>query len=95
MREWGRGPRCRYSISVFATTHTPSTHSAGQKFFRSIQSAIFLFSAVTLISGAGVGMALPAGGAGQTRAGGGARVIPVINTNHTATIAAELRSGEM
>ncbi len=56
---------------------------------------MFLFSVVTLISGAGAGMALPAGGAGQTRAGGGARVISVINTNHAATIAAELRSGEM
>ncbi|CAO1613630.1 unnamed protein product [Sympodiomycopsis kandeliae] len=49
--------------------------SAAQKFFRSIQSAIFLFSATTLV------------------AGSGAAVLPCINTNHTATIAAELEDG--
>lgn len=49
--------------------------SAAQKFFRSIQSAIFLFSATTLV------------------AGSGAAVLPCINTNHTATIAAELQDG--
>lgn len=49
--------------------------SAAQMFFRSIQSAIFLFSATTLV------------------AGSGASVLPCINTNHTATIAAELEDG--
>lgn len=49
--------------------------SAAQKFFRSIQSAIFLFSATTLV------------------AGSGSSVLPCINTNHTATIAAELEDG--
>ena len=52
--------------------------AAAQKFFRSIQSAIFLFSATTLID--------------TTRAG---RVLPVINTNHTATIAAALQDGQL
>lgn len=52
--------------------------AAAQKFFRSIQSAIFLFSATTLIN--------------TTRAG---RVLPVINTNHTATIAASLQDGQV
>ena len=66
---------------------------AGQKFFRSIQSAIFLFSAVTLINAAGV--ASGAGAALGGGMGGGAKVVPVINTNHTATIAAELRNGDM
>lgn len=51
--------------------------AAAQKFFRSIQSAIFLFSATTLIN--------------TTRAG---RVLPVINTNHTVTIAATLQDGQ-
>ncbi|KDN52882.1 hypothetical protein K437DRAFT_253831 [Tilletiaria anomala UBC 951] len=66
--------------------------AAGQKFFRSIQSSIFLFSAVSLINGANV-----AGQYGSTAVGAmvGAKVIPVINTNHTATIAAELRSGDV
>lgn len=49
--------------------------SAAQKFFRSIQSAIFLFSATTLVAGTG------------------SSVLPCINTNHTATIAAELENG--
>jgi 2-phospho-L-lactate transferase/gluconeogenesis factor (CofD/UPF0052 family) len=52
--------------------------AAAQKFFRSIQSAIFLFSATTLIN--------------TTQAG---RVLPVINTNHTATIAASLENGQV
>jgi 2-phospho-L-lactate transferase/gluconeogenesis factor (CofD/UPF0052 family) len=52
--------------------------AAAQKFFRSIQSAIFLFSATTLIN--------------TTKAG---RVLPVINTNHTATIAASLQDGQI
>lgn len=55
--------------------------AAAQKFFRSIQSAIFLFSATTQINTSGTGM--------------GGKVLPVINTNHTATIAAELEDGEM
>ncbi|CAO1635469.1 unnamed protein product [Parajaminaea phylloscopi] len=49
--------------------------SAAQMFFRSIQSAIFLFSATTLVAGTG------------------SSVLPCINTNHTATIAAELEDG--
>lgn len=53
--------------------------AAAQKFFRSIQSAIFLFSATTQIS-----TSLLA-----------SKVLPVINTNHTATIAAELEDGQM
>lgn len=53
--------------------------AAAQKFFRSIQSAIFLFSATTLIN------TIPGVG----------RVLPVINTNHTATIAATLQSGQV
>ncbi|KAJ1585560.1 hypothetical protein NDA11_005898 [Ustilago hordei] len=53
--------------------------AAAQKFFRSIQSAIFLFSATTQIS-----TSSPA-----------SKVLPVINTNHTATIAAELEDGEI
>ncbi|PWY98484.1 UPF0052-domain-containing protein [Testicularia cyperi] len=53
--------------------------AAAQKFFRSIQSAIFLFSATTHIN------------ASET----GSKVLPVINTNHTATIAAELEDGEI
>ncbi|CBQ72103.1 conserved hypothetical protein [Sporisorium reilianum SRZ2] len=53
--------------------------AAAQKFFRSIQSAIFLFSATTHISTSSVA----------------SKVLPVINTNHTATIAAELEDGEM
>ncbi|CDS00659.1 uncharacterized protein SPSC_03136 [Sporisorium scitamineum] len=53
--------------------------AAAQKFFRSIQSAIFLFSATTQISTSSVA----------------SKVLPVINTNHTATIAAELENGEM
>ena len=44
--------------------------AAAQIFFRSIQSAIFLFA--------------------STAGMGAANVVPVINTNHTATIAAEL-----
>uniref|UniRef100_V5ERN8 Uncharacterized protein n=2 Tax=Kalmanozyma brasiliensis (strain GHG001) TaxID=1365824 RepID=V5ERN8_KALBG len=52
--------------------------AAAQKFFRSIQSAIFLFSATTQISDSLA-----------------SKVIPVINTNHTATIAAELEGGEI
>ncbi|UZJ55058.1 hypothetical protein CBS101457_004378 [Exobasidium rhododendri] len=51
--------------------------AAAQKFFRSIQSAIFLFSATALIN--------------TTQAG---RVLPVINTNHTATIAVTLQDGQ-
>lgn len=51
--------------------------AAAQKFFRSIQSAIFLFSATALIP--------------STAQGG--KVLPVINTNHTATIAAVLEDG--
>ncbi|KAE8212220.1 hypothetical protein CF327_g4097 [Tilletia walkeri] len=47
--------------------------AAAQKFFRSVSSAIFLFSAITL-----------------TSTYRGSRVIPAINTNHTATIAASL-----
>ncbi|SNX82977.1 uncharacterized protein MEPE_01683 [Melanopsichium pennsylvanicum] len=55
--------------------------AAAQMFFRSIQSAIFLFSATTQInSGSGIV---------------GGKVLPVINTNHTATIAAELEDGEI
>ncbi len=54
--------------------------AAAQKFFRSIQSAIFLFAATTMISTSGVL---------------GGKVLPVINTNHTATIAAELENGEV
>lgn len=54
------------------------TLSAMQRFFRSIQSAIFLFSAMTQM---------------QARASG--RVLPVINTNHTATIAAQLENGDI
>lgn len=53
--------------------------AAAQKFFRSIQSAIFLFSATALIH---VG-------------GHGGKVVPVINTNHTATIAAVLENGKV
>ncbi|KAJ9478046.1 hypothetical protein PHBOTO_001612 [Pseudozyma hubeiensis] len=53
--------------------------AAAQKFFRSIQSAIFLFSATTQISTNSLA----------------SKVLPVINTNHTATIAAELEDGEM
>ncbi|MCO5599098.1 hypothetical protein L7F22_053198 [Adiantum nelumboides] len=53
--------------------------AAAQKFFRSIQSAIFLFSVTTQ---------------SHSPLLGGARVLPVINTNHTATIAAELANGE-
>lgn len=53
--------------------------AAAQKFFRSIQSAIFLFSATTQISTSILA----------------SKVLPVINTNHTATIAAELEDGEM
>ncbi|TKY87283.1 hypothetical protein EX895_003960 [Sporisorium graminicola] len=53
--------------------------AAAQKFFRSIQSAIFLFSATTQISTSSLA----------------SKVLPVINTNHTATIAAELEDGEM
>lgn len=52
--------------------------AAAQKFFRSIQSAIFLFSATTQISDSLA-----------------SKVLPVINTNHTATIAAELEDGEI
>ncbi|PWN52205.1 UPF0052-domain-containing protein [Violaceomyces palustris] len=54
--------------------------ASAQKFFRSIQSAIFLFSATTQITASGEG---------------GSKVLPVINTNHTATIAAELEDGEI
>ncbi|SPO35430.1 uncharacterized protein PSFLO_00901 [Pseudozyma flocculosa] len=53
--------------------------AAAQKFFRSIQSAIFLFSATTQIDAAQCG----------------SKVVPVINTNHTATIAAQLEDGEV
>lgn len=53
--------------------------AAAQKFFRSIQSAIFLFSATTQISTSSLA----------------SKVLPVINTNHTATIAAELEDGEI
>ncbi|KAE8194411.1 hypothetical protein A4X06_0g3529 [Tilletia controversa] len=52
--------------------------AAAQKFFRSVSSAIFLFSAITL-----------------TSTYRGSRVIPAINTNHTATIAASLLNGEV
>lgn len=87
------------SLSVNFDTHTHVRHpiSAAQKFFRSIQSAIFLFSAVTLINGAGVATGLtfgPFNGGTASAAGTGSRVIPAINTNHTATIAADLRDGE-
>lgn len=51
--------------------------SASQKFFRSIQSAIFLFSVTTQ-------MHLSS-----------SKVLPIINTNHTATIAAELENEEI
>jgi 2-phospho-L-lactate transferase/gluconeogenesis factor (CofD/UPF0052 family) len=51
--------------------------AAAQRFFRSIQSAIFLFSTTTLIN--------------TTQAG---RVLPVINTNHSATIAVSLEDGQ-
>jgi 2-phospho-L-lactate transferase/gluconeogenesis factor (CofD/UPF0052 family) len=51
--------------------------AAAQKFFRSIQSAIFLFSATALIPQSG------------------GKVLPVINTNHTATIAAVLEDGQV
>lgn len=51
--------------------------AAAQKFFRSIQSAIFLFSATALIPQSG------------------GKVLPVINTNHTATIAAILEDGQV
>ncbi|PWN31804.1 UPF0052-domain-containing protein [Meira miltonrushii] len=51
--------------------------AAAQKFFRSIQSAIFLFSATALIPLSG------------------GKVLPVINTNHTATIAAVLQDGQV
>jgi hypothetical protein len=57
--------------------------AAAQKFFRSIQSAIFLFSAVALIPSI------------STSVHGGGRVLPVINTNHTATIGAALEDGRM
>ncbi|KAN0060928.1 hypothetical protein ACQY0O_006662 [Thecaphora frezii] len=53
--------------------------AAAQRFFGSIQSGIFLFSATTQINAA------------QS----GSKVVPVINTNHTATIAAELEGGEV
>lgn len=53
--------------------------AAAQKFFRSIQSAIFLFSATTQISTSSMA----------------SKVLPVINTNHTATIAAELEDGDI
>lgn len=53
--------------------------AAAQKFFRSIQSAIFLFSATTQISTSSLA----------------SKVLPVINTNHTATIAAELEDEEI
>ncbi|KAK0550006.1 hypothetical protein OC846_003840 [Tilletia horrida] len=52
--------------------------AAAQKFFRSVSSAIFLFSALTL-----------------TSSYRGSRVIPAINTNHTATIAASLLDGDV
>ena len=51
---------------------------AMQRFFRSIQSAIFLFSALTDISSV-----LP-----------GCYVVPAINTNKTTTIAAKLTDGK-
>jgi 2-phospho-L-lactate transferase/gluconeogenesis factor (CofD/UPF0052 family) len=54
--------------------------AAAQKFFRSLQSAIFLFSATTQI---------------HTSMAVGSKVLPVINTNHTATIAAELEDAEI
>lgn len=50
---------------------------AMQRFFRSIQSAIFLFSAIL-----GIQSALPA-----------SRILPAINTNRTMTIAALLENG--
>lgn len=53
--------------------------AAMQRFFRSIQSAIFLFSALTDISSV-----LP-----------GCHVVPAINTNKTTTIAAKLTDGKM
>lgn len=53
--------------------------AAMQRFFRSIQSAIFLFSALTDISSV-----LP-----------GCQVVPAINTNKTTTIAAKLNDGKM
>ena len=51
---------------------------AMQRFFRSIQSAIFLFSALV-----GIQAALP-----------DCRILPAINTNRTVTIAALLENGE-
>lgn len=53
--------------------------AAMQRFFRSIQSAIFLFSALTDISSV-----LP-----------GCHVVPAINTNKTTTIAAKLTDGKV
>ncbi|WFD25859.1 hypothetical protein MNAN1_000826 [Malassezia nana] len=53
--------------------------AAMQRFFGSIQSAIFLFSALTDISSV-----LP-----------GCQVVPAINTNKTTTIAAKLNDGKM
>lgn len=53
--------------------------AAAQKFFRSIQSAIFLFAATTQIDTSSFA----------------SKVLPVINTNHTATIAAELQDGDI
>ncbi|KAK1224706.1 hypothetical protein PQX77_012379 [Marasmius sp. AFHP31] len=47
--------------------------AAAQDFFRSLPSAIFLFSSIT---------------------NSGANILPVIVTNHTVTIAAELENGE-
>lgn len=55
--------------------------AAAQKFFRSIQSAIFLFSATALVHASAGGL--------------GGKVLPAINTNHTATIAAVLENGKV
>ena len=60
--------------------------SAAQIFFRSLPSAIFLFSSITSSQVSTISTDIPAQLTPTTQA----NIIPVIVTNHTVTIAAEL-----
>ena len=60
--------------------------SAAQIFFRSLPSAIFLFSSITNSQVSSTGAGVPVTLTPPTQAD----IIPVIVTNHTVTIAAEL-----
>ena len=60
--------------------------SAAQIFFRSLPSAIFLFSSITNSQVSTIGTDITAHLTSTTQA----NIIPVIVTNHTVTIAAEL-----